>query len=108
MKSNVAEDRLQDVMRTAARDYEAHMDLISKKVQLFGVPGHEVIDYAAWSAQCKHEFENQLLTSAHYDGIKVNVNPTGERGGPHMARHAGADHPARGIRSRTPRPLNMP
>lgn len=72
MKSNVAERFLAALAHTAnERDYAAHMDLISQKVQVFGVPGFEVIDYNDWANQCRHEFEQGLLKRVSYDGMKV-------------------------------------
>ena len=42
-------------------DFNAHMNLISKDVSVYGVPGFEVITYKDWFNQCKHEFDNKLL-----------------------------------------------
>ena len=49
------------------------MDLISKKVNLFGVPGFEVIGYEDWARQCRHELETGLLQRVSYRGLKVQV-----------------------------------
>lgn len=43
---------------------QEHLNLISKNVKLFGVPGHEVIDYAVWS-------EHRLITRIDYRNIRV-------------------------------------
>ncbi len=78
MNSKVAKEWLEALVRTAnEKDYDAHMDLISKRVQVFGVPGYEMIDYNAWAAQCKHEFENNLLKRVSYEGMKVRVMTPG-------------------------------
>jgi len=55
------------------RDYDhaGHMNLISKDVQVFGVPGFEVIGYQDWYAQSKHEFKQRLILDAKYEGIKL-------------------------------------
>lgn len=47
------------------------MNLISHRVSLQGVPGFDNIDYDAWSAQCKHEFENMVIKSVRYDSFKL-------------------------------------
>lgn len=47
------------------------MDLISKRVNLVGVPEFDNIGYEAWEAQCKHEFENSILKSVSYAGFKL-------------------------------------
>jgi len=63
---------LEQMANTAnALDLEAHMDLISKNVSVYGVPGFEVIGYQDWFKQCKHEFENQLLKQVSYQGMNV-------------------------------------
>jgi hypothetical protein len=72
MAIKIAEKWLADSARTAsAHDYAAHMNLISKKVALTGIPGYEVIDYDSWAAQCKDEFENKLIKSVRYDGLRM-------------------------------------
>ncbi|MDT8281933.1 MAG: hypothetical protein RQ982_03880 [Gammaproteobacteria bacterium] len=52
-------------------DFEAHMNLISKEVSVYGVPGFEVITYEDWFKQCKHEFENKLLKKVSYQGLNI-------------------------------------
>ena len=54
-----------------ALDLDAHMNLISKDVSVFGVPGFDVIGYDDWFNQCKHEFENKLLKQVGYKGLNV-------------------------------------
>ena len=68
----IAEQWLLDAVRTAnAKEHDAHMDLISKRISLQGVPGFESIGYEDWSRQTQHEFENNLLKSVRYDGFKL-------------------------------------
>ena len=72
MTQAIAQQWLQESAATAtAKDLAAHMDLISQRVSLTGVPGFELIDHASWAAQCKHEFENNILKSVRYDGFKL-------------------------------------
>ncbi|MHB8454545.1 MAG: Cif family virulence factor [Acidiferrobacterales bacterium] len=72
MDSKIAGDLLAALMRTASdKDYAAHMDLISRQVAVFGVPGFEVIGYDDWAAQCRHEFERNILKRVSYSGLKV-------------------------------------
>jgi len=52
-------------------DLDAHMNLISKEVSVYGVPGFEVITYEDWYNQCKHEFENKLLKKVNYEGLNI-------------------------------------
>ncbi len=68
----IARQWLDDCCDTLARyDHAAHMDLISKRVQVYGVPGFPVIGYDDWHAQCEHEFGQKLVQSAEYDGFKL-------------------------------------
>ena len=79
MSQSIAEQWLLDAVRTAnTKDYTAHMDLISREINLQGVPGFETIGYDDWARQCQHEFENNLLKSVRYDGFKL-VADTPER-----------------------------
>lgn len=72
MSQNIAEQWLLEAVRTAnSKDYEGHMDLISRRVSLHGVPGFETIGYDDWASQCHHEFQNNLLKSVRYDGFKL-------------------------------------
>lgn len=50
---------------------DEHMNLISKQVSVFGIPGFEVIGYDDWYNQCQHEFENKLLKRVSYQGLNV-------------------------------------
>ena len=62
-----------DAMASTANDLNLndHMNLISKEVSVFGVPGFEVIGYQDWFNQCQHEFENKLLKKVSYKGLNV-------------------------------------
>lgn len=53
-------------------DHAAHMNLISEDIQVFGVPGFEVIGYADWYAQCEYEFNEKLIERASYQGLKIS------------------------------------
>lgn len=52
-------------------DFSSHMNLISKDVSVYGVPGFEVITYDDWYSQCEYEFENKLLKKVSYDGLNI-------------------------------------
>jgi len=63
---------LAEMAETANRlDLDAHMNLISKDVSVYGVPGFEVITYDDWYKQCAYEFENKLLKGISYQGLNV-------------------------------------
>jgi hypothetical protein len=71
----IAEMFLEERARTAnEKTYDAHMDLVSRRVQVFGVPGFEVLGYDDWARQCEHEFKEGILKRVSYSGLKVVVN----------------------------------
>lgn len=79
MSNNTVSAFLQSMADTATHmNLEAHMDLISRKIQLFGVPGFEVIGYDDWFAQCQHEFSQGLIKGVSYQGLKI-ITPTENR-----------------------------
>lgn len=51
------------------KQFDAHMDLISKTVSVTGVPGFDNIDYEAWARVCEKEFADGVLSSVRYDGL---------------------------------------
>ena len=69
-----------DAMASTANDlnFDEHMNLISKEVSVFGIPGFEVIGYQDWFNQCQHEFENKLLKNVSYKGLSI-VTETSDR-----------------------------
>lgn len=63
---------LSAMAETASKhDLELHMNLISKDVAVFGIPGFEEISYNDWFNQCKEEFANKVLKSVSYEGLKI-------------------------------------
>jgi len=54
-----------------ALDLERHLNLISRKVRLTGIPGFDALGYDDWAAQCGHEFENKILERVTYSGLKL-------------------------------------
>lgn len=67
-----AQEFLNQMALTAnALDLNDHMNLISKDVSVYGVPGFEVIGYDDWFNQCTHEFENKLLKQVSYQGLNI-------------------------------------
>jgi len=53
------------------KDLEAHMGMISKRVNVQGVPGFDNIDYDTWFKQCRHQFENAMIKSIAYKGFNL-------------------------------------
>ena len=54
-----------------ARDFAAHMDLISGEVQIHGLPGFDAIGYEEWARQCKHELDTGILDQISYAGLRL-------------------------------------
>ncbi len=54
-------------------DHASHMAMISKKVLLHGVPGHDAIDYENWSRQCEEEFAQKLIAAIGYESMEVKL-----------------------------------
>lgn len=74
MSNDIALNWMKTASDTVARhDYTGHMNLISKRVNLLGVPGFESIGYDDWAAQCLHEFDNHIIKSVLYEGLKLRA-----------------------------------
>jgi len=72
MENKPAHDMLEALALTAnAGAYTSHMDLISKEVSVYGVPGFDVIGYDDWARQCQYEFDEGLLKRVSYEGLRV-------------------------------------
>jgi len=48
------------------RDIEAHMNLISKDVKVYGLANHEYVDYNFWHNQVDEQFSQGLVKSVRY------------------------------------------
>ncbi len=71
----IAQDWLDQCCKTiASYDHAAHMDLISKQVEVLGVPGFDVIGYTDWFSQCEYEFSEKLIAKTSYQGLKIRTS----------------------------------
>ena len=68
----IAQSWMDDCCRTI-KDYDhtAHMNLISKQVQVLGVPGFDALNYEDWYSQSEYEFQEKLIEQTSYQGLKV-------------------------------------
>ncbi|MBI3563339.1 MAG: hypothetical protein HY080_16670 [Gammaproteobacteria bacterium] len=74
MSEEIIQHWLHEVSRTvAANDLTGHLNLISRRVALSGVPGFETIGYDDWARQCTHEFNQRLIRSVQYRGLKLRA-----------------------------------
>ena len=55
------------------RDLPNHMELISKKVEVFGNPSKEHINYAGWYKRRKNEFEKESVVCVSYANTKIKT-----------------------------------
>jgi len=53
------------------KDLKDHMEMISKRVSVQGVPGFDNIDYDIWYSQCRHQFDNAMIKSISYKGFNL-------------------------------------
>ena len=56
------------------RDFDGHFSLISKKVRVTGMPGFESISYDDWARASKKDFEDKVLESVSYEGLKMSAH----------------------------------
>lgn len=56
------------------RDFDGHFSLISQKVQVTGMPGFESISYDDWARASKKDFEDKVLDSVSYEGLKMSAH----------------------------------
>lgn len=55
------------------RDLPAHMALISKKVEVFGNPSKEHINYTGWYKRRKNEFEKHNVLCTSYANTRIKT-----------------------------------
>ncbi len=72
----IAQEWLDASAKTATdKDFEAHFNLISKKVRVTGVPGYDDgISYNDWARQSEQEFKDNVLDKVTYDGLKMSAH----------------------------------
>jgi len=72
--TTIAQQWLDDSARTATNhQFEAHFNLISKRVKVTGVEGFESVSYKDWARQSEQEFKDGVLKSVSYKGLKIQA-----------------------------------
>lgn len=61
-------DEMQHSVQT--QDLERHMALVSRRVQIYGLPKHEVVNYQQWRQRRQNEFQTQRLIGMQHGPIK--------------------------------------
>jgi hypothetical protein len=54
-----------------SRDIEQHMQHVSKKISVFGMPSKPVISYKEWKSRRHNEFKREELIALNYQGIRI-------------------------------------
>ncbi len=71
-EEQIAQNWMDDCCKTIQQyDHAAHMNLISKDVKVYGVPGYDLIGYEDWFSQCEYEFNEKLIKQTRYEGLKI-------------------------------------
>lgn len=55
------------------RDLQAHMALVSRRVKVYGIPGHALIDYKGWEQRRRFELQHNKLASLEYRNLKIKT-----------------------------------
>lgn len=72
MAKNIAEDWLNAISESVLnRDINEHMRLVSKKVQVYGLPGIESLNYKQWLYRRHNEFLHNRLLSLKYKLLRI-------------------------------------
>ncbi len=53
------------------QDLDAHMQLVSTNIKVYGIPENGVIDYAGWKTRRKHEFASKQLLVLNYRNMRL-------------------------------------
>jgi hypothetical protein len=55
------------------RDLAAHMALVSKNVQVYGIPNQATLDYQGWYRRRRNEFNKNRLASLRYTNLNIKT-----------------------------------
>ena len=53
------------------QDIDKHMQLVSQRVQVYGMPTKDTINYRQWKARRKNEFANDSLLAINFKEIRL-------------------------------------
>ena len=59
-------------------DLNNHLNLVSKKLRIYGMPSNDVIVFKDWLKRRKYEFQNGSLMAVNYKDVKMSAS-TGKR-----------------------------
>ena len=55
------------------RDLAAHMALVSQRVQVYGLPGGQIVDYSQWKKRRYTEFSQAQLLALSYQLLNIKT-----------------------------------
>lgn len=55
------------------QDLDAHMNLVSENVAVYGMPSGQTIHYQDWKKRRKSEFKRDMLKSLSYNELKIKT-----------------------------------
>ena len=65
---------LSNITETAkAKDLKQHMDLVSEKVAVYGMPSGKTLNYADWQNRRQSEFKRGLIKGLAYNNLKIKT-----------------------------------
>ncbi|HEB85489.1 MAG TPA: hypothetical protein ENI68_00495 [Gammaproteobacteria bacterium] len=74
MPQTIIGNWLEQLTRSVAkRDLTAHMRLVSERVQVYGLPGGQIIDYRQWKKRRHTEFSQAQLLALSYRLLNIKT-----------------------------------
>lgn len=74
MPQTIIGDWLEQLTRSVEkRDLAAHMRLVSERVQVYGLPGGQIVDYRRWEKRRYTEFSQAQLLALSYRLLNIKT-----------------------------------
>ena len=73
-QTNTIQKWLNDLQHSVqAQNLEQHMALVSKRVQVYGLPRKDLVDYQQWQQRRRNEFQTQSLIGLQHGPVRVKT-----------------------------------
>jgi hypothetical protein len=73
-ETNTIQNWLDEMQRSVQeQDLERHMALVSKRVQIYGLPRKDSLNYQQWRQRRQHEFQTQRLIGLQHGAIRIKT-----------------------------------
>ncbi|HEB55962.1 MAG TPA: hypothetical protein ENI98_06605 [Gammaproteobacteria bacterium] len=74
MSQTIIGNWLEQLTRSVeTRDLAAHMALVSQRVQVYGLPGGQIVDYSQWQKRRYTEFSQAQLLALSYQLLNIKT-----------------------------------